>query len=498
LLVAATFVSGTVGLSSAAVAAPYDPPATPPNSGARPTPNGPMALPSAGIPGQPGSGATSRAISADPVMAKIAQEQQAVEALAERLNEAGEALVEVSTKHAEATVALDEAAAVLAEKQTAADEWARKTYIDAATHPNGLPLVPLPGRGTLPGSRIVDTPLSELAAAQEAYDRALEVERSAADTEAAQQRTVDGLRTQLDSRGAALNTLRTAYASAISTAEQRRNAENDKISAQYLNDAGGQAGPQALKAVQYALAQLGKPYEWAAEGPDSFDCSGLVQSAYRFAGVSLPRTARPQFRATKPVTINALLPGDLLFFATNKSDWNTIHHVAIYLGKGKMLHAPTFGQNVKISPIWWAEFFAATRVVPGKIAPVPTTPATTTPKPTPSPTSGPKPTPPPTGSPTPSPTGSPSPSPTGSPTPSPTTSPSPSPTTSPAPAPTASPSPSPTTAPAPTDSAETPTPSPSPAPTDSAETPSSSTTESTASTSSSPTESPSPTASGGG
>jgi hypothetical protein len=78
--------------------------------------------------------------------------------------------------------------------------------------------------------------------------------------------------------------------------------------------------------------------------------------------VALPRTARPQYLATVPVPVSALLPGDLLFFGPDPNDWRSIHHVAIYLGRGLMVHAPTTGDVVRIAPIWWAEFFGATRV----------------------------------------------------------------------------------------------------------------------------------------
>ncbi|WP_163568994.1 C40 family peptidase [Fodinicola feengrottensis] len=137
-----------------------------------------------------------------------------------------------------------------------------------------------------------------------------------------------------------------------------------------------------MKALSYAIAQMNahKMYEWGAEGPDRFDCSGLVMAAYDYAGIHLPRTARPQFRATRPVQVNALLPGDLVFFATDKSDWNTIHHVGIYVGGGKMINAPHDGVPVQINAIWWSEFFGATRVVgavpPGQGGTLPALPPT--------------------------------------------------------------------------------------------------------------------------
>jgi cell wall-associated NlpC family hydrolase len=126
---------------------------------------------------------------------------------------------------------------------------------------------------------------------------------------------------------------------------------------------GGSSAPAALRAVRFALGQVGKPYVWGAEGPDTYDCSGLVQAAYASAGVGLPRVARAQYRATSPVPVAAMIPGDLLFFGTDPANAESIHHVGIYLGNGLMVHAPTAGDVVRVAPVWWAEFFGAARVV---------------------------------------------------------------------------------------------------------------------------------------
>jgi cell wall-associated NlpC family hydrolase len=408
-----------------------------------------MALPSGGIPGKPGSKLANIVTYTNPVMAQIAKAQAAVEQVGEKLTEAGEKLVGLTTKRAEATMAVDTAAATLAEKQREADEWARDTYMEAATHPGGFGLgETIPGRGTLPGNRIVDTPLTELASAQHAYDEALKAQTTETDAESAQQLIVDSLRVDLDAKVAALAVLKTQNSSAVAAAEAARDQQNTAISAEFLKDSAGSAGTAAQQAVKYALAQLGKPYVWGAEGPNAFDCSGLVQAAYASAGVNLPRTARPQFRATTTVPISALVPGDLLFFATNKADWNTIHHVGIYLGKGKMVHAPTYNDVVKVAPIWWAEFFGATRVVPASNVPAP-------------PVVIPKPTPKPTPAPTPKPTATPKPTQTPKPTPTPTHTPSPTPSPCPTPTPTHTPSPTPDPTPDPPAS-NTSTPSPPP------------------------------------
>jgi len=101
-------------------------------------------------------------------------------------------------------------------------------------------------------------------------------------------------------------------------------------------------------AVGYALAQLGKPYVWGGNGPNGFDCSGLVQQAYRRSGISLPRVADDQYRATTPISSGQLRRGDLLFWSGNGRA-SGIHHVAIYLGDGTYLEAPKPGKNVRIS-----------------------------------------------------------------------------------------------------------------------------------------------------
>jgi cell wall-associated NlpC family hydrolase len=117
------------------------------------------------------------------------------------------------------------------------------------------------------------------------------------------------------------------------------------------------AGSPAATAIRYALAQLGKPYQWGAEGPNSFDCSGLVQTAYRKAGISLPRVSRSQYGAGKLVPLSALRPSDLLFYAHNTRDRRTIYHVGMYLGAGPMVEAPNrrarSGSPPPAVPAWW-------------------------------------------------------------------------------------------------------------------------------------------------
>jgi cell wall-associated NlpC family hydrolase len=122
---------------------------------------------------------------------------------------------------------------------------------------------------------------------------------------------------------------------------------------------GAAAAPdsRAQSAISYAYSKLGSPYVWGATGPDAFDCSGLVQAAYRSAGVSLPRTTYAQIGAGRRVARSELLPGDLVFF------YSGISHVGIYVGNGQMIHAPNPSAPVRVAPIDEMPFAGATRVV---------------------------------------------------------------------------------------------------------------------------------------
>ncbi len=148
-----------------------------------------------------------------------------------------------------------------------------------------------------------------------------------------------------------------------------------------------QSGRVARIAVAYALRQLGKAYQWGAEGPDTFDCSGLTSTAYLAAGVAIPRVAADQFYAGVHVGVADLLAGDLIFYADNPANPVTIHHVGMYIGKGLMVHAPHTGDVVRIASIWRNGYAGAVRVIPGANRPG-VLPPTTAPVPVPNPPVG--------------------------------------------------------------------------------------------------------------
>lgn len=191
------------------------------------------------------------------------------------------------------------------------------------------------------------------------------------------------------------------------------------------------ASAPALNAIAYAKAQLGKDYVWGAAGPNTFDCSGLVMAAYRYAGMSLPRTADQQLDAGYEVY--NLLPGDLVF-ALDPTDPNyypgeRASHVGIWDGNYIINAAnPEDGIIRDTFSYWWRSHFVGVRRIPHALdksdftpsaipAPVPAKPnpprpATATPKPQPTATPKPQPTAtkvPPTATPVPQPTATPEP-----------------------------------------------------------------------------------------
>jgi cell wall-associated NlpC family hydrolase len=106
---------------------------------------------------------------------------------------------------------------------------------------------------------------------------------------------------------------------------------------------GAATGDRAV-VVNYARAQIGKPYVFAASGPNSFDCSGLVLAAYKQVGISLPHFVGMQAAMCKKTSQPQ--PGDIVFFGTS------LHHDGIYAGNGQLIHAPEPGDVVKLSKIW--------------------------------------------------------------------------------------------------------------------------------------------------
>ncbi|WP_369158440.1 NlpC/P60 family protein [Streptomyces sp. R02] len=113
------------------------------------------------------------------------------------------------------------------------------------------------------------------------------------------------------------------------------------------------------RAVRYAVEQLGKPYRWGAEGPQTYDCSGLTSQAWRAAGTTVPRTSQEQWARLERIELVDLRPGDLVVY------FHDATHVALYLGDGMVVQAPRPGARVKVSPVAANPVLGAVRPDPG-------------------------------------------------------------------------------------------------------------------------------------
>ena len=141
------------------------------------------------------------------------------------------------------------------------------------------------------------------------------------------------------------------------------------VSGDYLTKGVVENSTSSTNKVQAVLdlaeKQLGKPYVWGAEGPNSFDCSGLIYYVYKnAAGITLPRTSAAQYSAGVAVSKSNLKAGDLIFSSTDGT--GNITHVAIYVGNGKMIHAPRSGKNVEkvdMNTNYWNKAYVGARRV---------------------------------------------------------------------------------------------------------------------------------------
>lgn len=123
--------------------------------------------------------------------------------------------------------------------------------------------------------------------------------------------------------------------------------------------------PARYRATQVAKKQIRKKYRWGGRHPKTgFDCSGLIQYAFKSVRVDLPRTARAQFNQTKRISLNEIQVGDLIFFHTRRTRAK-VNHVGIYLGGGKFIHAPRKGKRVSVATLnkyWRRKAVGAGRV----------------------------------------------------------------------------------------------------------------------------------------
>ncbi|MEU5955520.1 NlpC/P60 family protein [Streptomyces sp. NPDC047525] len=183
--------------------------------------------------------------------------------------------------------------------------------------------------------------------------------RSALETQVAlaarQKEARDTVKGQLKEVEELLASLSTEQLAELARAEEEGMAAAQRkfLASGSLSGAAGSAGSAPSRppsrrgdeALDYAVRQIGKPYKWGAEGPASFDCSGLTQQAWAAAGKEIPRTSQEQWAQLRRVSLRKLRPGDLVVYFPKAT------HVALYLGDGMVIQAPRPGTRIKVSPI---------------------------------------------------------------------------------------------------------------------------------------------------
>src|SRR5215218_2535185 len=344
------------------------------------------------------------------LQARLDFQNAEVERLAERLNATDDRRHRLQQRLARLRARQQSAQRELEEAQRRLDEQARATYMNGpqwllgelvggTNPPDAMRRIPME-KAALEAQAAVVTQVRISKAEVDDLNERVATDLAEADLvhrrQAEERRQVQRLVGQLQ---ATLDRIDQQLAGYLDAEQARSEAARRAAWSGYMSGVGSvqswlQAGPVARAAVRWALAQLGDLYRWGATGPDTFDCSGLISSAYRAAGVGIPRVSRAQWGAGPHVAVANLLPGDLVFYADNPADPATIHHVGMYIGNGLMVHAPHTGDVVRVASIWRESYAGATRIVPGVVSPglpgpPPTAPPPTSPTPPPMTTSPP-------------------------------------------------------------------------------------------------------------
>ena len=204
-------------------------------------------------------------------------------------------------------------------------------------------------------AQIMDTYDNAIKTASSAKDKASAAQKTAQTAAAAAQKVLADLSAKKNAADAAVAQSQSIYNQLNVAAKQHLGAAGDM---------GVFVGPpgQAGEAMDAAVSQRGVPYVWGGTTPSGFDCSGLMLWSYAHAGITLPRSAAAQYTVGTPVSLDALQPGDLIFYGPSASG---IHHVSMYVGGGEVVHAPTEGEVVKIVPLSQSgsDIFGAKRIV---------------------------------------------------------------------------------------------------------------------------------------
>jgi len=291
------------------------------------------------------------------VQARINQLTSQFDTVSVQLDQASQQLSAARSKLSQVRVHLDDATARFRAAQASVAQTAAAVFEDSgATSVAGVLTSGDPSAVLQQGSLLTEMSGQRNAQTQQLLADASEL----AGVELQMQRTEDGiaalqsqLAAQKNSLGKLLTTEKATLASL--TVPQQQTVAGNSIGAGGTTTAAytGPTSTQAERAVAFAYAQLGKPYQWGATGPGSYDCSGLAQAAWAAAGVSIPRDTYEQWAALPHISSSAIQPGDLLYY-------DGVGHVAIYVGDGYIIDAPQTGMDVQKIPMdtgWYASTF---------------------------------------------------------------------------------------------------------------------------------------------
>ncbi|MEU6670748.1 C40 family peptidase [Streptomyces sp. NPDC046727] len=199
-------------------------------------------------------------------------------------------------------------------------------------------------------ARVRARTVSRLTAAEKRRDRLARAARKALDTQLGlagrQKRQRDDVRRRLADVERLLAALTPDRIAAVARLEQQGITEaQQRLTTSGSLPADRAATPEGDRAVSYAMSQVGKPYQWGAQGPSAYDCSGLTAEAWKHAGTPIPRTSQEQWEQLPKVPLKELRPGDLVVYFPEAT------HVALYVGGGKVVQAPRPGEKVQVSPL---------------------------------------------------------------------------------------------------------------------------------------------------
>ena len=307
--------------------------------------------------GASGAGAAPQP-TVDQVQARINQLTSQFDKVSEQYDQASQQLSAAQSRLSQVRVRLNHANAQFQATQAGVAQTAAAAFEDTgSTSIAGVLTSGDPSVVLQQGSLLMELSGSRNAQTQQLLTDASQlasVEQQVERTEAG----ISGLKGQLAARKTSLGKLIATQKATLAslTVPQQQTVVSNSIGANGSSAPQPYTGPtttQAGKAIAFAYAQLGKPYQWGATGPGSFDCSGLAQAAWAAAGVTIPRDTYQQWAALPHIPASALQPGDLLYY-------DGIGHVSMYVGGGYIIDAPQTGMNVQKLPMntgWYASTF---------------------------------------------------------------------------------------------------------------------------------------------